>query len=545
MLKRRVLSISIFLILLWLESAVSSVVAQNKPVAGDWVRGIVTDSLGQYIDSVSVMELNVAGDTLKQVPTDSKGVFNFMLINPKDSIRFSKRAYRDTVVSINRLYYQISLRDKEIEPEPEPESKLEPEPDLSDMVPAFDASNDVFIVCDYEESLIEVVPDSFICGYTFSPYGYKPYGIFLQGDSSGYQAILNYYKYNRDKVDDVMSSATLDINNWQAKGLIEAAKHDIDRARVYQKGPKVDFTRDFNVVKVIMDGKAAEHWHGIVLSMAWFDLYDDFKYELGPEPKPNANRWEVTPYYNPSETYNEPCHWVASSGWDDLVACIYSGDYIFGAVFADCWGCGGCVVSEIDSKGNVVNATCTDERGRFRLRVMDPNGLIIKAELSRYDQEWGKFVKYKPYVKKIADKRTDVDFDRERYGCWYDVSELQHYLNLGNAKAARRPRSSRQKIIVAGHKPGTGYAVDDEYVEDEVNGVDGVVMNAIGPLKDAVITERDLNGKIISETKTGANGEFRLESVNPDNYLYITCNGYKEIRHSIDGNRFIVTMKKK
>ena len=412
----------------------------------------------------------------------------------------------------------------------------DPEPDMKDMVPAFDAS-DRFIVCDYEESLIEVVPDSFICGYTFSPFGYKPYGIFLQKDSSGYRAILSYYKYDRDKIDDAMSSALIEISELESKGLIDAAKYDIDHAKKYQKGPKVDFTRNFNVVKVLMDGKAAEQWYEIALSMAWFDLYDEFKDKLGPEPMPNANRWEVTPYYNPSETYNEPQHWVGSSGWHHASWAIYSGNYIHGAVFADYWGCGGCVVSEIDSKGNVVNATCTDERGRFRLRVMDPNGLIIKAELCRYDQKRGKFVKYQPYVKKIADKSTDEEFDSENSRFWYTVPTIQYFINLDNAKVARRPKSSKQKIIVKGRKPGTG---DAEY---PVNGVDGVVMNAIGPLKDAVITERDLNGNIISETKTGADGEFRLESVNPDNILCISCEGYADIRQQIDGDRFIVSMK--
>ena len=104
------------------------------------------------------------------------------------------------------------------------------QPEAGDWI--FDASNR-FIVCDYEESLIEVVPDSFICGYTFSPYGYKPYGIFLQKDCSGYKAILNYYKYDRDKVDDVMSSATIEIHEWRVKGLIDAAKDDIDHSKEY------------------------------------------------------------------------------------------------------------------------------------------------------------------------------------------------------------------------------------------------------------------------------------------------------------------------
>lgn len=378
--------------------------------------------------------------------------------------------------------------------------------------------------CNYEESLIEVVPDSFICGYTFSPDGYKHYGIFLVKEDSAYKAVLNYYKYDRDKVDDKMSSATFDLSEWRANNLIEAAQQDMDQALEITKP---DPNASKNVVKVIMDGKAAQLSDRMILNIPWCDIYYDFKAKLGPEPMANANRWEVTPYYNPSETASEPYHWVSSADLSHYSYAIYPGYYISGVVFADYWGCGGCVVSEIDSKGKVLNATCTDERGLFHLRVMDTDELIIKATLSHYDQERGKFVKYKPSVKKIAKKK----YDSEDSSSWYDVPTLKYYLNLDNAKAARRPRSSKQKTIVAGHKPHNGDAVE------------GVVMDAVGPLKDAVISERDLNGNIISETKTGTDGEFRLESVNPDNILCISCEGYADIRQQIDGDRFIVTMK--
>ncbi len=404
-------------------------------------------------------------------------------------------------------------------------------PATGNMVPAYDASDDIFIVCDYEESLIEVVPDSFICGYTFSPNGYKPYGIFLQKDSAGYRVILNYYRYDRDRIDDVMSTAIMEKSEWGANKLIEAAKRDIDRAIKYQKGPKVDIARDFNVVKVLMDGKAAEHWNLIFLNDPWYDVFYDFKYnELGPEPMPNANRWEVTPYFNPSEKSDESYHWIGSRRFIDMSMILRYDNNICGNVFADYWGSGGCIVTETDSKGRLVNATCTDERGFFYLQVMDPDVLMLKASLTRYDEERGKFVKYEPVVKKIAEKEIDEEYS----SFWYTVSETRYLFNLNDAKVTRRPRFSKQKVIVVtGRKPTTDSAFT------------GVVMNAIGPLKDAVITEQDSKGNIISKTRTGANGEFRFDSVNPQNIIHISCEGYADIRHKIEGERFIITMKKK
>jgi len=385
-------------------------------------------------------------------------------------------------------------------------------------------AQDRLMECNYEESLTEVVPESFICGYTFSPYGYKHYGIFLVKEDSAYKAVLNYYKYDRDKVDDEMSSATLDVSEWRANDLIDAAQRDIDQALEITE-PDPDASK--NVVKVIKHGKAVQLPEWNILNIPWCDVFYEFKQELGPEPMTNANRWEVTPYYNPAETSSEEYHWISSNDMSNYAFVLYEGDYIFGTVFADYWGCGGCVVSEIDNNGNVVNATCTDERGRFRLRVMDPNGLIIQATLCHYDQKRGKFVKYKPCIKKIAEKKSNGGGSSS----WYSVHTLQYYINLDNAKAARQPMSLKENIIIAGRKPCAGESVD------------GVVMNAIGPLKDAVITERDLNGNAISETTTGANGEFKLESVNPDNILCISCEGYADIRQQIDGDRFIVTMK--
>ena len=116
------------------------------------------------------------------------------------------------------------------------------------------SAQDSFIVCDYKQSLIEIVPDSFICGYTFSPSGYKPYGLFLQKDSAGYQMLLNSYKYDRDKVDTEMSSATMRLSEWEVESelekLINNAKKDLDNAKQREKAD-ADAAKDDNVVKVL------------------------------------------------------------------------------------------------------------------------------------------------------------------------------------------------------------------------------------------------------------------------------------------------------
>ena len=117
---RRVLSRSILSILLSFVSAVNVALAQDVPEAGDWISGVVSDSLGP-LAKVSVMEQDRAGNIIKKVPTSSEGLFSLLLINPNDSLRFSFDGYYDVTVPVDRVRYEITLQ-LDWTPKPDPRS---------------------------------------------------------------------------------------------------------------------------------------------------------------------------------------------------------------------------------------------------------------------------------------------------------------------------------------------------------------------------------------------------------------------------------------
>lgn len=280
-----------------------------------------------------------------------------------------------------------------------------------------------FMACDYQESLIEVVPEDFVCGFTFSPTGYKPYGLFLQKDSQGYQMLLNYYKYDKDKVDSQMSSATIRLSEYDVQYKLDNIIKEFERIIEVgtQRGQWTGSVNDKKaVIKALMPGKAAIGFDEIMLT-TWYDFYHEFKFDLGPEPYPNADRWEVTPYCNLADYRNHA--WIYSNDLSNWSIVVHPDDPIFGCVYVDHWGTQGCVVEEIDSKGKVVNSTITDERGLFRLVIADPNN-SIRVSYNRYDPEYKAYAVYKPYVKEIA-----------RNG---QTGSLWHYVELNESTYSKR-----------------------------------------------------------------------------------------------------------
>ena len=95
---------------------------QDIPEAGDWISGVVSDSLGP-LAKVSVMELDTACIIIKTVPTSSEGLFSLLLINPNDSLRFSFDGYYDVTVPVDRLRYEITLQ-LDRTPKPDPRSLI-------------------------------------------------------------------------------------------------------------------------------------------------------------------------------------------------------------------------------------------------------------------------------------------------------------------------------------------------------------------------------------------------------------------------------------
>ncbi|MBR5934747.1 MAG: hypothetical protein IKZ89_01195 [Bacteroidaceae bacterium] len=96
--------------LLLLQATAASLLAQDKPKAGDLIQGVVTDSVSPLM-AVYITELDSAGRAVAYAYTDQKGEFSFSLVNPKDRIQFSYYRKEKTVLPIDKAYFEIRMED--------------------------------------------------------------------------------------------------------------------------------------------------------------------------------------------------------------------------------------------------------------------------------------------------------------------------------------------------------------------------------------------------------------------------------------------------
>ena len=87
-----------------------SVFAQQKPMAGDTISGIVTDSVSPLM-AVYVTELDSADRVVAYAYTDLKGEFSFRLVNLKDRIQFSFYRKERIILPIDKAYFEIRMED--------------------------------------------------------------------------------------------------------------------------------------------------------------------------------------------------------------------------------------------------------------------------------------------------------------------------------------------------------------------------------------------------------------------------------------------------
>ena len=102
--------------LLLLQATAASLLAQDKPKAGDLIQGVVTDSVSPLM-AVYITELDSAGRAVAYAYTDLKGEFSFSLVNPKDRIQFSYYRKEKIVLPIDKAYFEIRMEeDKSLPP---------------------------------------------------------------------------------------------------------------------------------------------------------------------------------------------------------------------------------------------------------------------------------------------------------------------------------------------------------------------------------------------------------------------------------------------
>ena len=79
--------------------------------AGDIISGVVEDNDGPMM-MVNVTERDAADRIVAHAITDIEGNFSFKLVNPKDKIQISYVGYETVDIPINKLYFEIKMKDQ-------------------------------------------------------------------------------------------------------------------------------------------------------------------------------------------------------------------------------------------------------------------------------------------------------------------------------------------------------------------------------------------------------------------------------------------------
>ena len=99
---------------LLLQAVAVSVFAQDKPKAGDVIRGIVSDSEGP-LAGVTVSEISYSENgnekVITKTVTDEKGEFSFSVVDPENALLVTQPYYLTILENgISKSTYDISLQ---------------------------------------------------------------------------------------------------------------------------------------------------------------------------------------------------------------------------------------------------------------------------------------------------------------------------------------------------------------------------------------------------------------------------------------------------
>ena len=95
-----------------LQAAAVSLIAQNKPNAGDTISGFVCDSIGPMM-WVNVTERDSSDNVVAHSATDFGGYFSFRLVNPDDRIRITFVGYETVNIPIDTTFFEIKLKEQD------------------------------------------------------------------------------------------------------------------------------------------------------------------------------------------------------------------------------------------------------------------------------------------------------------------------------------------------------------------------------------------------------------------------------------------------
>ena len=102
----------VFMVLLFIQAAVTTVFAQDKPKAGDTISGIIRDSIGPMI-WVNVVELDSSYSVVAHTVTDFGGIFHFRLVNPDDRMQITFVGYETVDIPIDTTFFEIKMKEQD------------------------------------------------------------------------------------------------------------------------------------------------------------------------------------------------------------------------------------------------------------------------------------------------------------------------------------------------------------------------------------------------------------------------------------------------
>ena len=99
----------VFMVLLFVQAAATTVFAQDKPKAGDTISGIISDKYGPAM-MINVTERDSLDRVVAHSLTDFWGYFSFRLVSPENRIRIITVGYETVDIPIDTTFFEIKMK---------------------------------------------------------------------------------------------------------------------------------------------------------------------------------------------------------------------------------------------------------------------------------------------------------------------------------------------------------------------------------------------------------------------------------------------------
>ena len=100
----------VFMVLLFIQAAATTVFAQDKPKAGDTISGIISDKYGPAM-MINVTERDSLDRVVAHSLTDFWGYFSFRLVSPENRISIRTFGYETVDMPIDTTFFEIKMKE--------------------------------------------------------------------------------------------------------------------------------------------------------------------------------------------------------------------------------------------------------------------------------------------------------------------------------------------------------------------------------------------------------------------------------------------------